>query len=263
MLSKEDYEAKREARYNRLVAAAERAEKESAATLAQADKMASIIPFGQPILVGHYSEKSDRRYRERIHNKMRRGYDLYQHAQDLKRRAEASRNCHTIFSDDPSAVEKLEDKIARLEKRQAAMVKANRLLRKNDRAGLLEMGYSEPTIARLMTPDFCGRIGYPDYEIKNNGANIRRLKTRIETVQAHASDETTETEAGGVRIVDSVEDNRVQVYFPGKPSESCRSELKSFGFHWTPSIGAWQRFRGNGVVALAQMIVAKYYPAQG
>lgn len=30
--------------------------------------MASIIPFGQPILVGHHSEQRDRNYRDRIHN---------------------------------------------------------------------------------------------------------------------------------------------------------------------------------------------------
>ena len=30
--------------------------------------MASAIPFGQPILVGHHSEGRDRRYRDRIHN---------------------------------------------------------------------------------------------------------------------------------------------------------------------------------------------------
>lgn len=35
-----------------------------------ASEMASIIPMGQPILIGHHSEKRDRRYREKISNKM-------------------------------------------------------------------------------------------------------------------------------------------------------------------------------------------------
>ena len=37
--------------------------------------MASIIPFGQPILVGHHSEKRDRNYRGRIHKKFERSFE--------------------------------------------------------------------------------------------------------------------------------------------------------------------------------------------
>lgn len=36
-------------------------------------KMASIIPFGQPILVGHHSEKRDRNYRNKINNQYDKG----------------------------------------------------------------------------------------------------------------------------------------------------------------------------------------------
>ena len=35
--------------------------------------MMSVIPMGQPILVGHYSEQRDRNYRERAWNKMGKG----------------------------------------------------------------------------------------------------------------------------------------------------------------------------------------------
>jgi len=73
-MTPEEYEAKRKARYLRLIAAAERAESESQAAYTASDKMSSVIPFGQPILVGHYSEAADRRYRERIHAKMRKGW---------------------------------------------------------------------------------------------------------------------------------------------------------------------------------------------
>jgi len=48
--------------------------------------------------------------RERIGNKMRRGYELHQKAEELRQRAEAARNCSTIFSDDPQAEEKIEAK---------------------------------------------------------------------------------------------------------------------------------------------------------
>jgi hypothetical protein len=42
----------------------------------QAHDMASIIPLGQPIIVGHYSEKGDRAYRARINSKYRKASHL-------------------------------------------------------------------------------------------------------------------------------------------------------------------------------------------
>jgi len=259
MLTKEEYEAKRHARYLRLLNAAERADSESKESYAQSDRMSSVIPFGQPVLVGHYSEAADRRYRERIHQKMRKGWDLHEKADALRSRAEAALSNNTIFSDDPSAVEKLEDKIARLEKRQELMKAANKLVKKNDREGLLAMGFSETRVAQLFVPDFCGRIGFPNYEITNNGANIRRLKQRISHVQKLAAVESSEVSIGEVKIVTNSDICRLQVFFPGKPAEAVRSELKSHGFHWSPSSGAWQRMISPDASYWAEIIAKKYY----
>jgi len=55
-MTPEEYEAKRNARYERMLAAAARAEREGNAMYRQSDQMASVIPFGQPILAGHYSK---------------------------------------------------------------------------------------------------------------------------------------------------------------------------------------------------------------
>ena len=38
---------------------------EGRAKVAAGDKALSVIPFGQPILIGHHSEKRDRNYRRR------------------------------------------------------------------------------------------------------------------------------------------------------------------------------------------------------
>lgn len=62
------YEAKQAARRERLQAAARAAKQESAKLAQKAHDMASVIPMGQPILVGHYSEGRDRRYRAKIHD---------------------------------------------------------------------------------------------------------------------------------------------------------------------------------------------------
>ena len=57
MLTPEQYEAKRQARYERLLAAAEKAERDGKASITAGDTMFKAIPFGQPILVGHHSER--------------------------------------------------------------------------------------------------------------------------------------------------------------------------------------------------------------
>lgn len=254
-MTPEEYEAKRQARYERLLAAAEKAEAERDALWKQARQMASIIPMGQPILVGHYSEQRDRNYRERINRKDSKGYALHLKAARLRERAEASKKNRAIFSDDPQASEKIEAKIERLEQRQAMMKAANKLFRANDVEGLLNMGFSEGQIAGLMKPDFCGRIGFPDYLLTNNNANIRRLKKRLEELAQKAQDVTSEKAFGDIRIVDNVEANRLQIFFPDKPSEAVRSQLKSYGFRWAPSEGCWQAYRSVHSQFFAEKIV--------
>ena len=256
-MTPEEYQAKRQARYERLLSAAERAERESKSASSQAHDMASVIPFGQPILVGHHSEGRDRRYRARIENKFRKGYELHVKAKALKSRAEAALRNTTIFSDDPAAIEKLEDKIARLEERQRLMVEANKLVRKNDREGLAELGFSDGSIELLFTPDFAGRIGFADYQLTNNSANIRRLKERVKKLVKHSEDETTEKRIGAVTIVDNVEDNRIQMFFTGKPREAIRTELKSHGFRWSPTNGCWQAYRGSNAMFYAEKIATQ------
>ena len=57
-------------------------------------------------------------------------------------------------------------------------------------------------------------------------------------------------EYDGFRIVTDSADNRVRFFFDTKPDERTRSIMKSSGFRWSPSAGAWQRqFTGNGLYA--------------
>lgn len=253
-MTPEEYKTKRQARYERLLAAAERAERESATLIDQSHQMSDGIPFGQPILVGHYSEQRDRNYRARIESKFRRGYEMHQKAEALRSRLAAMEANRAIFSDDPQAVEKLEEKLARLQKRHEMMKAANKLARKGDRDGLAAMGFAESNITKLLEPDWSGHPGFPSYGITNNGANIRSIQKRIAGLERHAQDETSERIVGEVRLVDSVEDNRIQAHFPGKPIEAVRSALKSNGFRWTPSLGCWQAYRSMGIERAAQVI---------
>ena len=150
-----------------------------------------------------------------------------------------------ISSDDPQAVEKLEAKLATLEKHQEMMKAANAAIRMKDPAKgdakLAELGYTPEDIAKLRAPDFCGRIGYPAYELQNNNANIRRIRGRIAELKKRTENTPEGWEFDGGRVVVNTAENRLQIIFDGKPDADIRTELKGEGFRWAPSQGAWQR----------------------
>ena len=150
-----------------------------------------------------------------------------------------------ISSDDPQAVEKLEAKLAALEKHQELMKAANVAIRMKDPtegdAKLAELGYTPEDIAKLREPDFCGHIGYPAYLLQNNNANIRRIRGRIEELKKRTENTPEGWEFDGGRVVVNTTENRLQIIFDGKPDADIRTELKGDGFRWAPSQGAWQR----------------------
>lgn len=151
-----------------------------------------------------------------------------------------------ISSDDPQALAKLEAKLAKLEKHQELMKAANAAIRMKDKEKgdkrLAELGYTPEEIAELRAPDFAGRIGYPAYALQNNNANIRRIRERVEELKKRQTEPAPEGwEFDGGRVVVNTNENRLQIIFDGKPDADLRAELKSEGFRWAPSQGAWQR----------------------
>ena len=65
----------------------------------------------------------------------------------------------------------------------------------------------------------------------------------------------------GGKVVDSAAADRIQIFFPGKPSESVRAELKRNGFRWAPSIQAWQAYRKDRYRQAALRITRAQSPA--
>lgn len=169
----------------------------------------------------------------------------YQAVQAILRQIE-SVGTGGISSDDPLALEKLRDKLAKLEKHQETMKAANAAIRMKDTAKgdakLAELGYTQEEIKQLREPDFCGRIGYPSYELSNNNANIHRIRERIAELEKRAAEPTPEGwEFDGGRVEINTEINRLQIIFDDKPDADTRAELKGEGFRWAPSQNAWQR----------------------
>ncbi|RHQ89234.1 hypothetical protein DWX76_12375, partial [Clostridium sp. AF21-20LB] len=61
-------------------------------------------------------------------------------------------------------------------------------------------------------------------------------------------------EFDGGRVEMNREDNRLQVFFDGKPDADTRAELKSSGFRWAPSVGAWQRQLTDNAIRAADRL---------
>jgi hypothetical protein len=95
----------------------------------------------------------------------------------------------------------------------------------------------------------------PSFRLTNNSANIRRLKDRLRGLEAMKARGTTEREINGVRVVENAEAARLQLFFPGKPDAQVRDRLKSNGFRWAPSAGAWQRHLNNSGRWAAQQVL--------
>lgn len=250
------YEMKQEARRQRLLDRADKLDKISTARYKAAKSISDYIPMGQPILVGHHSEGRHRRDLAKIDNNMRKSFEATKAAERARGIAYGI-GSNGISSDDPDAPDKIKERIEKLEALQTKMSVANKLIRKGNDAGLLAMGFTETQVAELKKPDFCGRIGFADYQLSNNGANIRRLKKRLVQVEGMAKWVHMEQPLGnsGVVMVDNVEINRLQLKFPGKPDAEVRTKLKRNGFRWSPTEGAWQRQLSNGAKCAAQEIV--------
>jgi len=143
------YEKRQEEKRERFEDRADRAANEAAVTYKRAHELADVIPFGQPILVGHHSESSDRRYRARIHDTFSKSVALQDKAEHYRNKAVAV-GTGGISSDDPDAIAKLEEQLAQLRADQEKMVKANKAVRSNDVAALVEMGYTQEEAAKLL-----------------------------------------------------------------------------------------------------------------
>lgn len=184
----EDYAARREdlaQRYDKYAAGA----RARAQTLQSGwERIHSIIPLGQPVLVGHHSERRHRRDLARAERLITRATEESGKAEYWKRKAAYVRNERIIRSKDPAATTKLRAKLALLEAEQTRRRAINAAFRKG---GL-------DAAKNLLTPDDIADLdrvaryqsyyrpherGFPPYALSNLAGNIRSVKKRIEALE--------------------------------------------------------------------------------
>ncbi len=177
---------------------------------------------GQPILVGHHSERRHRAAIDRAHANMGKAIELEAEAERAESRADAAASSTAISSDDPDALAKLRAKLVEMEAERERYKVYNRQARKEKREQL------------------------PAYKLTNLGANIRRVQQRIkELEQAIDREPPADVERGAWSCTWDRDDNRIRVYSPRPATQDERKEraqmFKSAGFVWSRANSAWQR----------------------
>jgi len=212
------YEEKQERRKEALQRRAAKLRAQADLLHADGRKALEAIPFGQPILVGHHSERSDRSYRARAVGKIDRAIAAGAKADDLETKAE-SVGTGGISSDDPEAIEKLEKKLLQAEEAHSFMLMQNKDARR------------------------CGNVvPWLHWQISNSRGRITAIKNRIQGLEhIRTSPASQPMNGNGWRIFEDADDNRIIITFEERQDESITKLLRSYAFVWSPSRKAWVR----------------------
>ena len=254
-----DYEERKQARIDRYREKAERARQESKELSRESISMLEHIPPGQPILVGHHSERGHRKLLERSDRKMEQSIAASEKAAYYEHKAEAAERNTAIFSDDPEALTKLNKKLESLQVAQTRMKQINAYYRKHGTCqgfhGLSDE-QAEKLDDRVRNGYSWEKAPYPAYALSNNNQEIRRLKERSKQLTQAREVGYQGWEFEGGKVVANAENNRLQIFFDEIPSPELRQELKSRGFRWARSEGAWQRQLTDNAIYSASRIQA-------
>jgi hypothetical protein len=112
-----------------------------------------------------------------------------------------------------------------------------------------QSGVSESAAREALKPDFMGRFGIADFELRNNNANMKRVREQIalqgkfeaEAKKAESGEKKTDFEFDGGSVKMDYADNRIRIIHDQKPDRSVIDSLKRSGWRWSPSNKAWQR----------------------
>lgn len=207
-----------------------------------AHNLTKDIPLGQPILIGHHSEKGHRATIARSHANMDKGCESVAMAKHHESKAKGLErqldNC--IFSDDENAVEAIEAKVAVLEAKRERMKRINAahkaFLKKPESLDKADLTDEEKQAIRNYKPAYSWEPHpFPPYSFTNLGGNIRRYKERIKHVKIRAERAQKAEAAGGVVIEGTGE--YIRVTFSEKPDREILNALRGAGFRWGG--GSW------------------------
>lgn len=152
------------------------------------------------------------------------------------------RNIDTVKADDKYALEKLNARLEYLTKKQAYMKNANKYYLKN---GTMIGFFTDEATAKVFDEKIKStwdQQPFAPFELTSINEKIKRIKARIDNIsKTFAERPFKDFEFDGGNVIANYEEDRLQVFFDSKPDEKVRTVMKSNGFRWAPSQGAWQR----------------------
>lgn len=182
--------------------------------------------LGQPIIVGHHSEKTARKLHEKAWKDIGKSIEEDKKQKYYEEKAKDTNNSSVIYNDDPNALTKLKEKLEYLEK-QRALIKADE--------------------------------EHQPWQLQNVGARIRETKRRIARLKNLEKIEFEDKEFVGGKVIHNKEINRIQFLFDEKPNEEVRNNLKHNGFHWSRNEGAWQREFNERTIKVTNNLVKEMF----
>lgn len=203
----------------------------------------SGIPFGQPILVGHHSERRHRNVIDKARRAMGRAVEHSNKADEHRSKAESLRIAldKSIYSDDEDAIDKLEARIALREEASETMRTVNKLYRKGDAEGLAAMGFDLEKLREGLKDAYSWcKMPYPSYTMSNLRGRIASDKKRLDLIKWQQANKEKAEADGGVHIDDNEPDNPnawIRVTFSEKPERDVLNALREAGFRW--GAGSW------------------------
>jgi len=257
-----DFHERKENKIDRFKARARKSTAEANQEFNKAREMGSVIPFGQPILVGHHSEGKHRALLKRIDGAHRKAHEADERAEYYQHKAESAETNHAISGDDTEAVNRLKSKLAEYEKTKDFYKAVNKAW-KQDKEALYKLGLSDTDIDKLKNGMYSHQTKpFATWQLSNLNAEIRRIKQRIEELSKldQMKEENVKFPNGEMRI--NTEINRIQFVFNEIPSEEIRKLLKSHGFKWSPSEKAWQRQRTINAINTTNWLLKNHFLKQ-
>lgn len=211
-----------------------------------AHNLVKDIPLGQPVLIGHHSERRHRRVLDRADSNMRRGVESAKMAEHHASKAiniEAALE-RTIFSDDPDALETLAERIRYRTEYVERINALNKLIRKEQKTGftagwLDRIGATEDEKRAMLRNlnDWRKSPLFPPYVTSNMRNLIRTDTKRMEAIRKQQARQTRAEANGGALLETTPDGAYAQVSFSEKPAREILDSLRAAGFHW--SGGSW------------------------
>lgn len=268
------FEERKERKIERLQERILKKKKESESILNSARKMQDCIPFGQPILIGHHSEKGDRNFRKRIDQKRSKAFAMFDEIKELERRIQGIDRNNAILINDPEASRKIKNKIDILKLNVESSKQYNKILSKfktyqnaltelqkiisND-----EIKDDDKKQAEFILKCISKHYSYfalpPEsirayyFSLTSQGAEIRRLEKRLNEVEAkNIISLTMKFEFS--EVVD--DGDYIKIDFSDKPSDEIRTILKS-----SPLVLKWSNFQKAWVRKKTAQVMTSYFKA--